>query len=75
MSLLKWALFGFFTWLIIKGRELEQEKKKWTVIFVIQRVLGAMIQSVIIVMEQVDVQIHIPVVVGSGKIEMSELCL
>ena len=53
----------------------EEEESKWTVIFVIQRVLGAMIQSVIIVMEQVDVQIHIPVVVGSGKIEMSELCL
>jgi hypothetical protein len=30
-------------------------------------------QSVIIVMEQVNVQIHIPVVVGSGKIEMPYL--
>ena len=28
MSLLRWALFGFFTWLIVRGRELEQEEKK-----------------------------------------------
>jgi hypothetical protein len=27
MSLLKWALFGFFTWLVVRGREKQKEEE------------------------------------------------
>jgi len=28
MSLLRWALFGLFTWLYMRGKELEHEESK-----------------------------------------------